>query len=97
MFHFTPLLHDQLHHVPDIFVRAHDKTFYDRLPDFFDYARIRQKGGIIDINRLTVGLHHVIDHAGIGRDDVHVEFATEPLLDNLHMEQTKKTASASVP
>ena len=82
---FAAFLHDQLHHVPYVFIRAHDETFHHWLANFLDHARVRQKGGVIDIDGFAICFYHVIDHARIGRDNIHVELATEPLLDNLHV------------
>src|SRR6266436_2578243 len=45
---------------------------------------------------VTICLHHVINHAGIGRDNVHVELAAQPFLNDLHVKQPEKAASETV-
>ena len=40
-----------------------------------------------------VGRRHAIQHARRGRDQVHVELALEPLLDDLHVQQPEEPAA----
>ena len=65
---------------------------------FFDLGDLGHFGQ----SRRVVHLHHValrrgdaVRHVGHGRDDVHVEFAVEALLNDLHVEQSEETAAES--
>ena len=41
----------------------------------------------------AVGRRHAVQHARRGRDQVHVELALEPLLDDLHVQQAEEAAA----
>src|SRR5271165_206398 len=69
-----------------IFSFAHNEAFYDRLANFFNHAWIRQERWVVDLHKLPVRLQDMVDHAWIGRDDVHVELAPQPLLHYLHVQ-----------
>ena len=53
--------------------------------------------GILDgfstIDHFAIGLEHLVDHAGRGRDQVLVEFALQPLLHDLHVQQAQEAAA----
>ena len=52
-----------------------------------------QLGRAVDLDHLAVGLRHAIQHARRGGDEVHVEFALEPLLHDLHVQQAEEAAA----
>src|SRR5207237_5013614 len=79
--------------VPDVLVRTKDVGFHDRLPNFLDQTWIRRVRGVIDENSLTPGSFDFVNDARAGRDDVHVVFATQSLLNNFHVQEPEKTAA----
>jgi hypothetical protein len=55
--------------------------------------RIRQENRVVDLLDRAVVHAHAVDHARIGRDDVAVVFAAQPLLHDLHVQQAQETAA----
>ena len=55
-----------------------------------DLHRIRHVGRIVQLLHRAVGQMDAIDHAGRGGDEVEVEFALQPLVDDLQMQQPRK-------
>ena len=51
--------------------------------------------GLIDLDHFAVGLRDAIEHARRRRDEVHVEFALEPFLHDLHVQQAEEPAAES--
>ena len=47
----------------------------------------------VDLVHHAVGRRHAVEHARRGRDQVHVELALEPLLDDLHVQQAEEAAA----
>ena len=70
---------------------------HDRFADFFDHARIGQVRGIINLNDFAACRQDFVDHARGGRDDIHVVFASEPFLNDLHVKQAEKSAAKPKP
>src|SRR5213078_1227970 len=91
--HEPALFQDELKDVAKVFVRAKNVSLDDRLADFVDDARVGQMGRVIDEENLAAGGEDFVNHAGRRRDDVHVVFAPEPLLNDLHVEQTEEAAA----
>ena len=58
-----------------------------------DVARLGQLRRAVDLHDLAVGRRHAVQHARRGRDQVHVELALEPLLDDLHVQQAEEAAA----
>ena len=54
---------------------------------------IRQLRRAVDLLHHAVGGRHPVEHARRGRDQVHVELALEPLLDDLHVQQAEEAAA----
>ena len=50
---------------------------------------------VVDLEHLPVGRRHAIQHARRGRHEIHVELALEPLLDDLHVQQSEEAAAES--
>jgi len=55
--------------------------------------RVGQVGRAIDPDRLAVGQHDLVLHRRRRGDQVQVVLALEPLLDDVHVEQTQKAAA----
>ena len=88
--HGAALFGNQRHHIADVFVRTNHERFDHWLLDFLNVIRFRQVGGIVDFLQRLVRQSNAIDDAGIGRNDVHAVFATQPFLHDLQMQQTQE-------
>ena len=55
--------------------------------------RIGQLGRVVDLDDVAVGGGDAIEHARRGGDQVEVELALEPLLDDLHVQQAEEAAA----
>ena len=91
--HAAAFFQDKLHDIPDVFPRKHNEHLDDRFPDFLNFLRFREQAGIVHIDFLSIGLGDLINHGGVGGDDIHVEFPAQTLLDDFHMEQAKEAAT----
>ena len=94
-FNHAALVHHDLHDVADVLVGDHDEALYNGFADLLDDAHIGEVGGIVDHENLAVGLHHLVHHARVGRDDIHVILAAESFDDNLHVEESEEAAAES--
>src|SRR5213080_1739303 len=90
--HAAPVL-AELEHAAEIFVRSHDSGADPRLFGLLDPHRIRHIDGIVDLELGPVGQRDLIDHRGCGRDQLEVELAREPLLDDLQVQQPEESAA----
>src|SRR6185295_13881431 len=81
----------------DVGRRRQDHRGNDRFFDLLDAAGVRQLCGGVDFLDLAVGRGDAIQNAWRGRDQVDVELALEPLLDDLHVEQAKEAAAEAEP
>ena len=61
--------------------------------DLLDLHHVRHVDRIVDLDLLPVGERHLVDHRRRGRDQVEVEFALQPLLDDLEVQQPEKAAA----
>src|SRR6478672_6602605 len=95
--HQTALFQDELEDVADVFVRAKNVGFHDRLADFIDDARVGQMRRVIDQESFAARGQNFVDHAWGSRDDIHVVLAPKPFLDDLHVEQTEEPAAKTEP
>ena len=95
LFHLAPPIHDKLKHVSDVFVVADHIGHDHRLVDVIDFRRVRKVNRIIDFHLFARFQKYLIDHAGIGADDVEIVFAAEPFLDDFHVKQAEKSAAIS--
>ena len=95
--HNPAFVHHDLHDVADILVWNHDEALHDRFADFFNDTHVGKIGGVVDHEGFSVGLHHLIDDARIGRDDIHVVFTAEALDDDLHVKESQEAASKAEP
>ena len=92
-----PLLRNQRHHVPDVFVRTDHERLHHRFFQFPDIRRLRQKRWVINLLHRPVGQRHPIDHARISSDDIHAVLAAQPFLHNLQVQQAEEAAAKAKP
>ena len=74
--------HDRAH----VVLRRDDLRVDEGLLHPRDLLHAGQVGGVVDGQLFAVGLDDVVDHAGGGGDQVQVELALQPLLDDLHVQ-----------
>ena len=79
----------------DVVGRREDHRRDHRLFDLGDAAGIGKLGRAVDLQHLAVGRGDPIEHARRRGDEVDIEFALEPLLDDLHVEQAEEAAAES--
>ena len=72
--HLAAFFQNQLQDVANILVRTKHVSFYNRLANFSDQARIRQMRRVIDQHRFTPCSFDFVNDARTRRDDVHVVF-----------------------
>ena len=82
----------KVHDVADVFVGAHEVCLHHRLGNGGDEVLLGKINRVVDVHFLPAGCDDLVYHAGIGGDDVHVELAPQPLLNDLQMEQAKEAA-----
>ena len=58
-----------------------------------DPGRVGIVGGVVQLQHRAVVLVDAVDHRGGGDDEVEVELALEPLLDDLEMQQAQEAAA----
>jgi len=75
-------LHDRAH----IVLRRDDLRVDERLLHPRDLLHAGQVRGVVDGQLFAVGFDDVVDHAGGGGDQVQIELALQPLLDDLHVQ-----------
>ena len=68
----------------------------DRLLHALNLRRIGEIARIIYPNLRPVRSHNAIDNAGGSRDQIEIKLSLEPLLRDLHMQKSKKTASEAI-
>ena len=93
----SPLLHHQIHDVPDIFRGRHDFCGDHGLFNAIDLAGIRQEHRVVHLDHLPALQVHVVDHTGVSCDDVHIVFPAQPFLNDLHVEQPEEPATEAEP
>jgi hypothetical protein len=64
-----------------------------RLFDALDLMRRWHFGRVVDFESFARNTRDAIHHARRSRDQREVIFALQPLLDNIHVEQTEKSAA----
>src|SRR5262249_39017983 len=83
----------QLHAAPDVFGRRDDGSQDVRLLDLLDQVRGRQVRRVVDLHHPAVRAGNPVTHAGTGGNQREVEFALEPLLNDLTVQQTEEAAA----
>ncbi|MDR8793368.1 hypothetical protein FEP87_05596 [Burkholderia multivorans] len=87
------LLFAQRDHGADVVLRHVQVHGDDRLADLGDARGLRHLRRVLDHDRRAVALHDLVDDRRCGRDEVHVEFALEPLLHDFHVQQPEEAAA----
>src|SRR6267154_1917326 len=83
----------QLEHAAEIFVGGQDGGADPGLVDFLDLDHIRHVDRIVNFDLLPVGQRHPVDDRRRRGDQVEVEFALQPLLDDFEVQQPEKAAA----
>ena len=83
----------QLQHRAQIIVRHHDGGLDPRLFDEGDARHIGHVGRVVQLLHRAVIHVQAIDDARRGGDKIDVEFAFQPLLDDLQMQETEEAAA----
>ena len=83
----------ELQDAADVLGRRQDHRRDDRLLDRRDAAGVGQLRRAVDLLDHAVGRGHPVQHARRRRHQVHVEFALETLLDDLHVQQPEEAAA----
>ena len=83
----------QFHHRANIFGRDDEVNSHDRLPEFGDLSRVGHFLRPMDLLHFTAARGDLIGDVGSGLDEVEVGLLFEPLLDDLHVEQSEKPAA----
>jgi hypothetical protein len=69
----------------------------DGLAQLGDPVLGRQFGGIVDVGHGAVREQHFVDDGRRAGDEVQIIFALEPLLDDVHVQQSQEPAAKSEP
>ena len=77
----------------EIIVGRQDRRLDPGLLDFRDLDDVGHVGGIVQFDLGLVGQRDPVDDRGRGRDQVEVELALQPLLDDLEMQQPEEAAA----
>src|SRR5690606_674544 len=77
----------------EIVVRRQDRGAYPRLLDRGDLHHVRHVGRVVQFLHRAVGEVHAVDDGRGGGDQVEVELALKPLLDDLQMQQAEEAAA----
>ena len=63
--------------------------------DLGDLRHLGQSRGVVDLHRIALRGGHAVRDVRHGGDHVHIEFAVQPLLDDLHVQQPEESAAES--
>ena len=80
-------------HRPQIFIRRHDGGLDPGLLDLGDLCHLRHVGRVVKADLGTVRHGHGVDNRRRGRNQIEIEFAFQPVADDLHMEKSEKPAA----
>ena len=84
----------QRQHRAEVVVRHHDRRLDPRLLDVVDHAAgSGMSAGLCSSSIVAVGRWTLVDDRGRGRDQVEVELARQPLLDDLEVQQAEEAAA----
>ena len=81
------------HDVAHIVLRGDDGHLDIRLLRVIDGAGVRVVVGVVHLHHGAVGLVDMVDHAGQRGHKIQIELALQPLLNDLHVEHSKKAAA----
>jgi hypothetical protein len=65
----------------------------DGLAHLIQPALVGHLGRVLHHANFAVRLHHLVHHAGCGGDQILIELALQPFLDDLHVQQAEKAAA----
>ena len=83
----------ELEHRAEIFVRREDRGLDPWFLHFFNMVRLRHVDRIVDLELLAGGELDLVDDRRRGRDQIEIELARQPLLDDLQVQQSEKAAT----
>jgi hypothetical protein len=89
----TAPLGAERHDRADVLARDHDPRLHVRFLDPVDHRARRHQRRVLHQHLLAVRLEDVVLHARDGGDEIEVELALEPLLHDLHVEETEEAAA----
>ena len=87
------LFFEQLQNLADILFARNDGRVDDRLFDLLGLRRVRELVRTLDHDHFIVRQRHAVTHARRRGDQVDIELALEPLLNDLHVEETQEAAA----
>ena len=76
-----------------VFLRHEDDHLDDGFANFGDARLLGHARRVFDALDGTVGEHDLVDHGGRRGDEVHVVFALEPLLHDVHVQHAEEAAA----
>src|SRR6185369_14909274 len=82
-----------LEHGAEIFVGREDGRLDPGLLHLLDVVRLRHVDRIVDLQLAAVGGLDPVDHRGRGCDQVEIEFARQPFLDDLQVQEAEEAAA----
>ena len=86
----TALILTELHDGADIFIRHKNRHRIDRLTNLIDLVDRRELRGVFHLHDFAVGHQHLINDGRSRRDEIHVVLALQPLLHDVHVQETKE-------
>ena len=89
----TPLILAHGHNVAHIFLGRDDGNVHIRLPRLGNHRRVGVIVGVVHVENLAVGFHHLVNYGGQGGHQIQIEFPLQALLNNLHVEHSQKAAA----
>src|SRR6202040_889127 len=87
----------ELENTAEVFVRGENGGANPGLMHLLDLYRIGHVNGIMDLNPFSIGQQNLVDHRWSGGDQIEVEFALQPLLDDFQVKQPNKAAAKPEP
>ena len=90
---FSPAVLAQVHNAAHILLGGNEIGLDEWLLRQLDLHGVRVVQGVVYHQHGAVSLGHPVDNVGGGGDEVQVVFPLQPLLDDLHMQQSQKAAA----
>src|SRR5664279_3334235 len=92
-FLFAALVFHQPQNTSDVFLVGQDGGQDHGLLDLGDFAGIGPTCRIVHLDHAAIREGNLVSHPGSGSNQVEIVFALQPLLDDLHVQQTQETAA----
>ena len=83
----------KFHDSADVIIRHNDAATNDRLPEFFDVARIGNVLRLVNRDCVAAFVDDLVRHVGCGLNKINVGFALKSLLDDLHVQQAQESTT----